>query len=202
MPPSPACESFLREQYPAARDRRHGARWAAVASLVVVVAVAAVTAGLRTSDPEPVPVAGLPAGVAIVHDGPTTDLTLSPIAGTADPEAGAAVWRQFGMDGQPPSVPAGHVIGYVPLSAHCRAADIVAVEAVHTRPVTWALDVAVTPGCEPVEDRRPAPVIPTSGTRTLLVLTLPWPDDRPVPGLLVRSADVPGPTPWARAAQE
>ncbi|AXV07582.1 hypothetical protein DVS28_a2903 [Euzebya pacifica] len=186
----------------AARDRRHRTRWATVASLVVVVAVTGVATGLRTAAPDPAAVADLPAGVEVVHDGPTPDLTLSPIVGDGDQEAAAAVWRQFGMDGQPPAVPDGHVIGFVPLSADCSAADIVGVEAVHTRPVTWTLDVAVTPGCEPVEDPRPAPAVPMSGTRTLVVLAMPWPDDRPVPGPMVRSADQPRPTPWARAAQD
>ena len=187
----------------AARGPRRRGLWAALASVAALLAVAVVVAGLpREAGPDRQAVASLPAGVDVAFSGPTPDLTRAPMTATSAPGLIASAWLQYQMDGTPPEVPSGHMVAFLPMTAGCGEADIRHVEVVHTRPVTWALDLAVTPGCEYVHDDAPAPAIPTSGTRTLVVLTMPMPDIQGLPNPQVRPADVPSPTPWARATQD
>ena len=187
----------------AARDRRRRHGWVATASVVVLLATVVVVAGLpREAGPDRQAVASLPAGVEVAFSGPTSDLTSAPMTGTSTPELLRSAWLQYQMDGDPPEVPGGHMVVYLPMSAGCSEADIRHVEVIHTRPVTWTLDLAVTPGCEYVHDGAPAPAIPASGTRILVVLTMPVPDIEGLPNPQVRPADMPAPTPWTQSAPD
>lgn len=163
-----------------------GRYWLMAGALVVVVAVAlAVTGGGGSGSSGDAAGPWSLGGVTVAFDGTTRDTSHAAIIVAADGEGLAAVWRQFQMPGDPPTIDKGHVALFVPLQSTCGARDIEDVHVVDVSPVRQVVEVVASPGCVPEDSQRAAPAVPPLGARrSLVVLQLPWASEQlPNPGI-------------------